>query len=376
MKNAKTLLCLCPGLLALSLAEDALLSKARRPEPPTLAQEHGAETPTTIAFAPAAGAELGKTFERRVELARKSQTVVMGGTETRELENVYELDDTLRLEVADTYVATASGRLDVLERRYINAVSNYAERQSDELQEGLQSIELEARSGLIGRTVMFRHDEPSGETATSFASDSADAPRKLLADLVPDTDLTCLLPKRPVSPGKSWSIPLDQLRAVLAPGGNLHLEADPKELPRGLETGATTDFSAWLDDLEGQALGTFEGLEDAHGHALARIAVQLSITSKQDQTLKARALASELSGDLGAGEDVYFDFLEVSLALEGNGVLLWDTTTGLPHSFELEGALGIVIDTGMTVTVDDTQLEIEESSALAGSLELTLSTQG
>ncbi len=334
-----------------------------------------------LAFEPAAGTDLGKTFERRVSLARVSQTIVVGGERTEQLEGLYEIDETLRLDIVDTFAGVSGGKVRERERRTLEARSTYEERQSDPLREDVQRVAFESASDLVGRTVVFRRAADELRPVASFADEAQPGPdAALAAGLVEDTDFAALLPGTgaPLAIGATWSVPAGALRSVLAPGGDLQL-APVGELPQGMTSGADTDFSAWLDEsegvaLEGKFLATLVGLEHVDGDVLARIELELSVTSRQDQTAKARALAQELpQGD--DADEVAIDFVEIALALDGDAELVWNASRGLPHSFELQAALALVIDTGMTVTVEGSPLEVEESTELAGSVALTTATR-
>jgi hypothetical protein len=180
-------------------------------------------------------------------------------------------------------------------------------------------------------------------------------------------DLRALLPTGEVEVDESWEIDVKSLTAVLAPGGDLALvpELDEEmDMMPGMQDMGRGMHDMLGDMLEGTATGTFKGFEEVDGVRVAVIAIEIEIRSSNDMTEKVMEAMDEMPEEMG---EFSIEFMDVEVEIQGEGTLQWDVEGGHAQSFELSGSMGFITDMGMTVTMGDSPVEIEQTMDMSGS---------
>jgi len=327
-----------------------------------------------IRFAPAAGARVEKTFEQELSLSQVGHTTVVDG-ETQSEEGGQELSQHLALTLVDEYVAVAEGHPTELRRRFDSLTMTSKQNEPNPLAQPSRGLDLTLKSPLEGRTVVFRHEDDSADPTRALVDEGGelDATGDVLAGLTEDTDLRAFLPPSPeVAAGARWSIDPGGLARVLAPAGDLRFEPLASSLPPAIELPAdvgSSPLDGWVSgEVEGAALATFRETAVVDGHRCAVIDVELELSSSRDTTESAREKFAAVPLPDDGETAIELDFSEAVCVLQGGGELVWDLEAGRFRSLTLDARVGIVIDTGATLTVGDTRQELEIRDEFTGTL--------
>lgn len=163
-----------------------------------------------------------------------------------------------------------------------------------------------------------------------------DAEEFWLAGMQGDMDGLGLLPAGPVEPQAQWEIPMNGLRALLAPGGNHLITPRTTNLfGRTIEVGVGGDFAEVLGpELAGSARATFEGLREVDGRRMAALRVTIEgLRSIADRTDLWRLSApAEEKNEVARLVSALLEY-----GLDARGEALWDLERGHLHSLRLAG---------------------------------------
>jgi hypothetical protein len=297
-----------------------------------------------LRFAPRQGATLRTTCEgeAHLELVSMEMTVdgaAHGGMPVPEV----SLEWRSELVFLDRHEEVDEGRVTRLERTY-EALAETTDR-SISAHEGDEQETLEAESDLEGRTVLFTWDADDEEYATAFEGDEGDS--DLLEGLAARIDLADFLPEDEVAEGDEWEVPVEAMRAVLEPGGDLQLVSEEEG-----EGGPDTDLG---EELDGSVRATLRGSREEDGRTLAVIGLEVEVEGVEE-----RPLAD------GTGEETSEQEFDLS------GELTWDGEAGRLHALELTGELRLRVVTRRDVDMGDQSFEVVQASELAGECALRM----
>lgn len=344
-------------LLLPLLAAPALLSLGR--------------TETRIEFKPTEGTVVQRTFETRAEMTLDSMDMKMNGQAPPMMP---EMDMTLTTEVTtvveDEFTSVKDGRVQRLKRLFSDlGMQNDMAMEMDMMgQTQSQDMSSGATSELEGKSVLFVRDADSGEFKARWP-EGAEGKDELLKGLEEDMDLRAFLPKDAVAEGQRWEIDPVAMISVMAAGGDLKLVPDDMDANEMQMMGPQGSMSDWFaEGLSGTLAGVFEGIREEDGRKLAAIRITFDVKNAVDLTEMMESAMDNMPPEMGGME---FDHMDMEIAYEGEGLLLWDLGRGLAHSFETSGDFGMLMDMGMSVDAEGQSMTIQMTMEMSGSLAQT-----
>lgn len=297
-----------------------------------------------LAFAPAAGTSLSKSFETTLEFDIDKLSISIGGEELGYAwagirPEAAKVVLSARVDVVDSYGEVAGGRPLYLERSF--------EKLSFEMTSAGELSWSRHDDDLEGATLIFTWDADA--QAYSLASDIKSLDLIAISHRGEDMDLRALLPSTEVRRGAQWSVAGTQLIGVFWPG--LDTDQARGKFRETLSRSMTpADMDQLFDELIEQAelLCTYLGQEEVDGKTLHAIELAADVDHEMNIVEALRALLmpfgfGHVSPDLIA--DIEFE-------ARVTGKLLWDAQAGHFHSyvmdleyqlcFSLDGVLGII----------------------------------
>jgi hypothetical protein len=334
-----------------------------------LAAPSGPEAPR---FHPSAGTIRLKNLEQENELELEKMTLEVNGSDMSEMAGQVEvaMKTTLKLSVADHYVAMGDGRPATLKRSFEEISGNTHVSQSTMM--GDDEKDIPSSSELEGTTVVFTWDEDGAAFRTSY-EEGDEGDEELLEDLVEDLDLRGMLPEGEVKEGDSWEMPAEAVRALLVPGGDVKLRPDESsgDPMGGMDQMSPTDM---IGDLEGTFSATYRGVRDEDGVSVAVIELQIEAQSAQDLTERMSAMRDEMKKNLPDGMEVEISSFDSEFELEAEGELLWDVEAGLAHSLHVSGPVRMIVDVSMNMQMGDQDQAMVMSQTFVGNQTFTWTT--
>jgi len=322
-----------------------------------------------ISFSPAEGHSVTRSWTAGSQFSLDDMEMSMNGQPMpMDMEMEMDMDMTMSFEVTDTFVGMMDGQPSELHRSFDVLDSNGSFSVEAELMPGGgEEKTIEASSELEGKTVAFKWNEENGEYDVDYHESEGES--ELLEGLTEDMDFRALLPAGSVDEDESWDIDVKQLTAILAPGGDMGLVPEMDEEEMGMMPGMQ-DFGRGMNDmlgdlLEGEANGTFKGYQEVDGVRVAVIALTVSIESSNDMTEKV----AEAMGELPIEAELDIDYMDIEVSIEGEGTLHWDVEGGHVHSYDMSGSMGFITDMGMTMTMGDQDMEMEQTFEMSGTFE-------
>ena len=254
--------------------------------------------------------------------------------------------------------------------RTFEALANNVETSQNNAMSGAMDLSVASTSELEGIDVRFTWNAESGEYEAAFADEESDEDVELLVDLTADTDLLGLLPAGDVAVDDTWEADSSVLMALMAPGGNVKLM--PEESADGAPTDPTSElsFGDMMGDIEGEVTCTYLGLREIDGVSFAAIKFELDITSSNDLTELIKEAGGNVEQD---GVEIEFNSVDVEMAIEGEGTLLWDVRNGHFSSLEFSGDLEQIMDMSMALSTPQGEMDMEQAITMSGSLTMDFS---
>lgn len=327
----------------------------------------------TIRFAPREGLVLAKTFETNAEMVLDEMEMLMNG-EPAPIPTEMDLtvSSVRSIEVVDTYVSVADGRVGKLARKF-TALGDTSEMAMSMMVIGDQEMSVEGESELTGQGVHFTWNADDEGYDVSF-DDESDGDEELLENLREDMDLRSLLPPGDVSVGDTWSIDPEAMVDVLSPGGDLAIvpDEDAMEDMGGMGGGNTgMNLGDMLGDISGEVTGTLTAIRDGN---VAVITIELEIESTNDLTESIREMMADSETPAGV-EAMEIESVDVELSMEGEGVLLWSIDGGHFLEFTLSSSLDSTMDQAMSIEVPGQSMSMEQAMIFTSTAELTYTAE-
>ena len=319
-----------------------------------------ASTADRPAFAPETGSEVVKRFEASWSFELDELSIQMGGMDLTEMLGDIEaaFSTGLAIEVTDEYRKMGTGRPEVLARTF-DAIRTDFEFEVSAAGES-EGDGAEVEGALEGTTVVFTWDEEEGAMVASYEDEEGDA--ELLDGLVEDMDLRVFLPEDDVEDGDTWQVAPRNLSTVVMPGGSLDPsdeDMDPEaEEMMALFEGRFEDLMSSV--LDGEVTCTYRGEREEDGKNLAVIEVAVEIDSSTDLSQLISDVLDEVDEEMP--EDLEFDTADLTLELEGEGTLLWDTAAGRFHSFQCSSDVSV----GLELSISAEGESVELTGSMAG----------
>ncbi|HEV8113471.1 MAG TPA: hypothetical protein VGR31_11915 [Planctomycetota bacterium] len=311
-------------------------------------------------FAVEAKSSVSKSFETTVHLASTRFHVSIAGEDepSDEMGDVsIALDNFERIELTDEYVAMGKDRPAKLKRTFDKLSGT--QKQVAKGPEGAESSpddERKEESPLEGKSVLFTWNEDASKFDATFVDGKGD--EKLLAELVEDTDFRAFLPKGKVAKDEGWDVDPKSFDTILAPGGDLKLDAPPKEGEEADESEG--DLGAEIrKHLDGKVHATWKGVRDEDGHKVGIIALTAELESEGDLESKAKEAPK-------VGFKAAFD-------LEGE--LAWDLAAGHFRSFRSSGKARLSTKSSAKLELGEESVEMSQEVDFEGEFTFKASAQ-
>lgn len=332
-------------------------------------------TADKVAFTPAEGTSLTKTFKLSQDFALDDMSMQMNGEDMpMEMEMSMKLTQTTA--VTDTYDKLAEGKPAKLTRLYKDAsMEMQVESKTSAMgQNSEQDAKGEGTSKLKDKIVTFTWDADSGAYTKKY-DEEAKGEDEWLPSLVEDMDLRGLLPDKEVSVDDEWTADNAIVADLFAAGGNWqwNVEMEGVDSPGGPSPEMMTDLRELLgDSLDGDVTCKFVGSKEVDGVSYLAINVTIKIGSKTDM---AEFMTDQMSkAEVPEGVTIEVSKMDMDTTMEGKGTLLWDGKAGLMHSFEYEGEFTMIMDMGMDIDAFGQQMKNDMHMEMSGDMKLDVST--
>lgn len=326
-------------------------------------------TETRIEYKPSEGSVVQRTFETRAEMTLDSMDMKMNGQAPPM--GMPEMDMTMTTKVMtvveDEFTAVADGRLQRLKRHYsdIGMQTDMAMDMEMMGQTQSQNQNSAASSELEGKSVLFVRDAESGEFKPRWP-EGVDGDDDLLTGLTEDMDLRAFLPKDAVAEGQRWEIDPTAMISAMSSGGDLKLVPEEMEANDMQMMGPQGSMSDWFaEGLSGTVAAVFEGIREEDGRKLAVIRITFDVKNAVDMSEMMETAMESMPPEAGEME---FDHMDLEIAYEGEGLLLWDLDRGIGRSFDTSGSFGMLMDMGMTMDNQGQSMNLQMTMEMSGSL--------
>lgn len=335
-----------------------------------------------VAYEPAEGSTLAKTFTSNWEFELDDMSVVMDGTEIDpsmmggELMVSVVYDSEIKL--LDTFGALEEGRLTKLERRFETLGSNMSF--SAEVGGESEDQEMPGGSDLEGEAVVFTWNAEENDYDVAWAEGSS-GDDELLEGLEQEADLRWMLPAGEVSVGESWDIETADLQHLIMPGGDMRILPEGEEMDedmmRFMENLAVDADEIYRQIMAGKMTGTLTAIREEGDSRLAEIALAVDIESSNDFASMAQEIIEAAIEESGQDIPVEFsvDMADVELQYTAEGTLMWDLDAGVAHSLQLSGEVTIAVDAAFSVNAMGEEHSVEFSIEMGGQTSLGLETE-
>lgn len=325
-----------------------------------------------VAFTPAEGATVTKTFTVNTELDIDDMTALMNGGPSPMPEMEMSMAMTQSVTVTDEYLAVADGQPAKLARTY-DAIGTDLEM---DINAGGQA---QAPSGtgsspLEGSTVVFSWNGETESYDTAFA-EGEEGDDEMLAGLIEDMDLRGLLPSDEVAEGESYDIDVAAFADVISPGGDLkiEMEIDGETGGSGMDPEMMTNFRKFFEEMiEGSATGKYVGTRDVDGVKVAVIELEVEINGSADMSDMA---AESMGEEMPEGVEMNIDRMDVEMTYEGTGELHWNMAKGVIHGLSINAEMEMNMDMAMGIAMGGQEMEISMEMAMSGAVENTVTTE-
>ena len=325
-----------------------------------------------VHFHIAEGTTLNSAFDTTVELSLDEMRIVSNGEEQDASMFGLEIDmsNITSLHFTDQYVHVKDGRPTEFVRTY-ETLSNSVETSQANAVTGSMDSTVLSDSELEDSAVRFTWDSEEQAYVVNFADEDSGGDEELLENLTARADLLEFLPESGVARGDTWEVDVDVILLLMAPGGDVKLvPLDLEDSPMGQDPMADVSFSEMMGDIEGEISAEYMGLTEIDGVSFASLKITISVNSANDLTDMLQETASEMGQE---GVDIRFDAVDVEMAIEGEGSLLWDVKGGHFASFELSADLEQIMDMSMSLQTPMGNMEMEQTISMSGSMEFDFS---
>lgn len=327
----------------------------------------------TVSLQVKAGTTLNKSFESTVEMTLGEMRMVMNGEEMDASMYGLEIDMTNdnTLNFIDTYTLVEGGRAGSLVRTF-KALSNNAETSQNNARTGPMDLSVSSTSELEGIDVRFTWNAESGKYDAAFADEESTEDVELLTALDGDADLLGLLPEGPVAVDDTWKADTSILMALMSPGGDVKLKPEETDESAPADPTSELTFGDMVGDVEGDVTCTYLGLREIDGVNFAAIQFEMDVTTSNDLTESIEEAGGNVEQD---GVEIAFNSIDVEMAIEGEGTLLWDVRAGHFSSLEFSGDIEQIMDMSMALSTQGGEMDMDQTVTMSGSLTLDFSAK-
>ena len=214
---------------------------------------------------------------------------------------------------------------------------------------------------------------------TAILPDGSALEEEDVEGLLEDTDFRALLPHGEVSEGDEWEIDISKLQGILAPGGDTLLipeeAGEDPDSSMGMGSSDMGDLNDYFnEDLEGEFIAVFDGMQKTDDGEFAAIKFTFEVSNAIDITERVQESLEDGELPEGVGE-MEIEHVDLEVAYEGEGIMLWDLKAGHFHSYEASGDFEMLTDQGMLIEAMGQEMAIEQTMEFSGSLTYSVSAE-
>ncbi len=216
-----------------------------------------------------------------------------------------------------------------------------------------KKLRLDATGGMEGKSIVFTWVPEENEYGRYY--DDEEGVEEDLPKLDARCDFAAFLPGGAVEEGAEWEVDPRAFRAFLGPGGSLGFDLKPigdLQLARTLRLGLGTHMHELFDgDVDGKLTARYVGRREVEGRTLGVIALTADLEARADLTEQAMDYRTQAEREFG----IRPLRVDVRLALEGEGEILWDLEGGhlAATSFEANEHLSAELEAGVAAIEGD-----------------------
>lgn len=321
-----------------------------------------------LRLAPVEDARLVRAWSEELRLELDALEMTLAGNEIAASFESVEFVERRAFELTDEIAAAAEGRLTQFERAY-DAGELAFELEVD----GTPRASASGAHACAGCRVRFEYDAEKDEYVRERIEGTLGAEQ--LEGLGVALDLAGLLPATEVEEGATWQVDPELLREFFAAGGELGfapavLSADDLGVPSEVVLAGTLGSPHELFLPESEIAGEVEAKYDGAEEGLARLVFTLELTV-------VAALDEKYSSFALDGGDTSGRTLDVAAELEGELVVLWDSTANHLRSAQFRGELALDSELAFPFRMqpDADPLDFEGSYELSGEVEVGLAVR-
>ena len=335
---------------------------------------------TEIAFSVSSGTTLTKTFEVTTDVTMDSFDMTMNGQEPPMMPGMdLSIRSELTMVFEDTYEDISDGRSGSISRSFETLSGEGESAMEMEMMGEITNEEMAQvmSSVLEGESVEFKWDDKE-ESYLTILPEGSTLDEDEVEGLLEDTDFRALLPDGEVSEGDEWEIEISNLQSILSPGGETLLVAeDNEEGPSTMgmgnnDMGSLNDY--FNEECEGEFNAVFDGMQKTDDGEFAAIKFTFEVSNAIDMTEKVQESLEDGELPEGVGE-MEIESVDIEVAYEGEGVLLWDLKAGHFHSYEASGEFEMITDQAMLLEAMGQEMSIEQTMEFSGSLTYSASAE-
>jgi hypothetical protein len=297
-----------------------------------------------VSFQPADGTEATKSFSISGDFALENLSVLMDGNDMAAMIGEQDVsgDFEATSRIVDRYVKTVDGQPRELQREYVVSSAEWSMMEDSGTNENLSELD--------GETIVFKWNEETKAYDIAYADGEGD-PDKIKHEGI-DLDYRSLLPGKDVEAGDRWKVERDGMVTALFFGlevSKLLEQLDSEDAPPELEEfkeALMPELGKLFEGLTGEC--EYVGKRDESGTEVGVI----KLTVRSEGTSDLAAVISDLIESQIGGQGVEFDIstAALTLAIQGEGELLWNLGSGRAHAFafESDAELGLEVEASFT----------------------------
>jgi hypothetical protein len=229
---------------------------------------------------------------------------------------------------------------------------------------GPQEKDSDLISDLEGSTVLFTLEDDGGYRP-SFVEGEGDG--DLLEGLYGSMDLAEILPGHEVAVDDSWELPIDLMRQLLQPAGDLSLHVDDSQ---------TSEFDIGIHDLVdalgGEFTAVYGGTREEDGVRVAVIKLQVEAHAAKDMSERSEEMVQAMQENLPPGYEIELSAFDVEFSYDAEGELYWSLERGMVHAMNLTGNVTQVLDINMSFGNSQERHSMIQSMTMGGNMTLTM----
>jgi hypothetical protein len=329
----------------------------------------------SVAFAPAEGSSISKTFTLTHGFELDDMTMSMNGNDMG-MEMEMSVQSTQTITVSDTYSKMDGATPTKLTRTYTDGTMELVTESAVSAMGTEQNNDAtgEGDSKLNDMTVIFSWDEEKAQYNKAFDEES-EGEAAWLTDLSEDMDLRGFLPTGEVSVDDEWIADSSVLIPTFAPGGNLQwdLVMDGEASAGGPDAEMMSNLGGMLEDaIEGEVKCKYVGKKEMDGVEYLTIEITINIDTVTDMIEVVQAGMAEQ--EIPEGVEIEVSRMDMELHMEGKGTLMWNAKAGVVHSFSYTGESAMVMDMDMDINAMGNEMENSMHMEMAGEMALEVTT--